>query len=222
MQGDSSVPHGLWSRHLAASSKKTREINQENEVDRQYTNYKSRQVAFASRRNAVSETNLFNGGEAGVADEDNNWDSQSDPGSVSSTNLTRFGPKYYVPGEIAGDTKSQNDLENLNKKGQSQKVCIQGRGRGQQIQLRRRNKPRDNVVAPGTDFVVEIPIEAAAGLVGPSDIPCPRYVHCYFDFVYYCCLTPNKWDMVEKEQLNKRQFSLYIVQKVSRDIISCI
>ncbi len=203
MQGDSNVPLVPWSRHLGASSKKFLAKNcPENVVDWQLSNYEKRKLRFVSRRNAISEADLVSGSKPRVAEEDNNWDSQSDPGSVISK-------------KFSDDRSIQ--LENFN-----QDMYV-NKGKCKLGQLRRRKRPLDSKSAQENDFVVEMPIQAVVkDQDDVSYMPYPKYVHHYFDFIYYCCLTPNKWDRAETSRQNSRQFALSVIQKVRSNVFNCV
>lgn len=214
MQGDN-VPYVPWSRHFLEAASAKKNLNKGTTNDYQYDNYKRRQASLDCRRKAISESNLVNGCKLNVSFEDDSWDSQSDPGTASPEKPTRFGinKRYYNPAEISGSTL-EYIYQTKKPTGQRPRIPLHGRAGGKQVQLRRK-KEGHNKVGAENHVVVEIPMEdweLSAG--GRATNYCPRYVHSYFDFIYYCCLTPNKWAMSENNQQTKRQFALSTIQKV--------
>lgn len=205
--------HVSWSRHIGVSPEPDQVPNREAGVVTRARRHLQKIKATSKisgncvdPRKAKSDSNLWNGANQERVDGES-WDSQSDPGSISPQVSNGFNPRPAAYEEIIGDGK-QIRLRRLGKK-----FKLQGRGKGSQCELQRRHG-KHGIAGGNGDFVVNIPDK----VVPPSDIATcyqvPKYVHSYFDFMYYSCLSSYKWDRKEEDE-TKCRYALNIIQKVS-------
>ncbi len=194
-QGENSIPLVPWSRNRKTFPKPT----EKNKVTWQPDHYKRRQLVLANRLKAISESNLYNGASAKANQGEDCWDSQSDPGSISSRTYKSYSPK------VANGSGGRG-REHFNPP--KTKVFIRGRGVDQKKELRRRKRGplRDH----DTDFVVEVPSEISPVV----QECCPGYLSTYLNFMYYCCLAPHRWNRKKKNEGLKCQIVLCNIQKV--------
>lgn len=214
MQGGRSTSRVPWSRHMGVSQTTSRKNNfcvgPDNLSKRKTcmsTKWESGKRTITTRR-ASSESNLEKGSHTKVYD-DEDWESQSDPGSISSRKSKWLASSLDVSegkGEI-GDRKS---CEHTRKR-----PPIQGRG-SQPNELRRRKGTNSNtgIGGNGGDFVVEIVEHVLTDDFDSSKTHIPQYVHSYFDFLYYSCVSPYKWDKIDNVEQSTFGNILSIVQKV--------
>ncbi|MES2284906.1 MAG: hypothetical protein V4547_04395 [Bacteroidota bacterium] len=209
-----------WSRHIGVSVKPDQDPNhQDDVVARARNNLQKIKAASKSSvvagdiRKVTSECNLWNGDKLEGHD-GRNWDSQSDPGSLSSRTTNGSSPKLGTPAEKVEKSGDENYIGSR-KIGKKINPKAQGRGTGQQGELRKRHgTPNDGIAGRNGDFVVQIPEEVE--IAAESAICCrtPQYLHSYFDFMYYSCLSTYKWDKKEEDEQIRCQNALIIIQKV--------
>ncbi len=212
MQRDKSITRVPWSRHMGVSQETNRKndfsVGTHNPLKKESFDWKFAGNGFIQRR-ASSESNLVKGVPAKISD-DNGWDSQSDPGSISPRN------RKWLASSLYEDENVENKEEMGNRENCEQprkKSPVQGRGCKSNILRRRKGKNDDTKI--GENFVVEMSENVLPEAINSRSTHIPQYVHFYFDFLYYSCVSPYKWDRKNGEEHTNIQNLLANVQKVN-------
>ncbi len=222
MQGCKSIPRVPWSRHMGVSIETTHERDF-SEGTRSHLKKQTLDWKFAddrtNRRRSSSESNLVKGVKVKIYD-DESLDSQSDPGSVSLRNKKSLSSRF----DFEDNADCDGGVNKKSYKRTGKKSPIQGRS-GQPNKIRRR-KGTNNSNKIGDDlgnFVVLMSEHVLPEAFNTSGTLKPQYVHMYFDFLYYSCVSPYKWDRANcNEETTKCQSFLDIVRKVNIYAISVI
>lgn len=208
----SNKSHVPWSRHLSVSPDTTHGKNPRVDVFIKKRGIQGRtisKISLNNRRRVQSESSIGSGNH-----EEENWDSQSDPGSASPSDRKGFSSKHTViyTVNVNNDDVSGNIIDPAVKQ---IKPTVQGRGGHQQngIPIRRRKRDGSDRVHKNQEVAVEIRDQNG------NSANHPHYIQSYLDFMRYVCLNPHKFnikDLDDKYDQTTCLYALCILQKVSK------